>query len=47
MGIAGGDPINRVNLLYFINSDRIHRIDRTGDVGSINPVNPVCIHKVE
>ncbi len=37
MGIAVGDPINRVNLLYFIDVDRIHRIDRTHDVGSIDP----------
>ncbi len=36
-GIAVGDPINRVNLLYFIDVDRIHRIDRTRDVGSIDP----------
>ncbi len=36
MGIAVGDPINRVNLLYFIGVDRI-RIDRTRDVGSIDP----------
>jgi len=35
--IADGDPINHVNLLYTIDGDRIHRIDRTGDVGSINP----------
>ncbi len=37
MGIAVGDPINRVNLLYFIDVDRMHGIDRTRDVGSINP----------
>jgi len=37
MGIAMGDPINRVNLLYSIDIDRIHRIDRTHDVGSIDP----------
>ncbi len=37
MGIAIGDPINRVNLLYLIDGDRIHRIDRTRDVGSIDP----------
>ena len=37
MGIAGSDPINRVNLLYFIGVDRIHRIDRTHIVGSIDP----------
>ncbi len=37
MGIAVGDPINRVNLLYFIDVDRIHRIDRTHGVGSIDP----------
>ena len=36
-GIAAGDPISRVNLLYFIDVDRIHRIDRTRDVGSIDP----------
>ncbi len=36
-GIAVGDPINHVNLLYFIGVDRIHRIDRTRDVGSIDP----------
>ena len=35
--IADGDPINRVNLLYTIDVDRIHRIDRTHDVGSIDP----------
>ena len=34
--IADGDPINRVNLLYTIDGDRI-RIDRTQIVGSINP----------
>jgi len=37
IGIAVGDPINRVNLLYLIDVDRIHRIDRTRDVGSIDP----------
>ena len=37
MGIAVGDPINRVNLLYVLDVDRIHRIDRTHDVGSIDP----------
>ncbi len=37
MGIAVGDPINRVNLLYFIDVDRIHRIDRTHIVGPIDP----------
>ncbi len=37
LGIAVGDPINRVNLLYLIDVDRIHRIDRTRDVGSIDP----------
>ncbi len=37
MGIAVGDPINRVNLLYFIDVDRIDRIARTRDVGSIDP----------
>ena len=37
MGIAMGDPINRVNLLYVIDADRVHRIDRTHDVGSIDP----------
>jgi hypothetical protein len=37
MGIAAGDPINRVNLLYFINADRIHRIYPTREVGWINP----------
>ncbi len=37
MGIAVGDPINRVNLLYVIDVDRIHRIDRNPDVGSIYP----------
>ncbi len=37
MGIAVGDPIDRVNLLYLIDVDGIHRIDRTRDVGSINP----------
>ncbi len=36
-GIADGDPINRVNLLYLLGVDRIHRIDRTHDVGSIDP----------
>ncbi len=46
MGIAVGDPINRVNLLYFIGIDRI-RIDRTHIVGSIEPVNSVYIYKVE
>jgi hypothetical protein len=37
IGIAVGDPINRLNLLYFIGVDRIHRIDRTREVGSIDP----------
>jgi hypothetical protein len=37
IGIAFGDPINRVNLLYFIDVDRIHRIARTRDVGSSDP----------
>ena len=37
MGIAAGDPINRLNLLYFIDVDRIHRIDRTRDMASIDP----------
>ncbi len=37
MGIAVGDPINRVNLLYLGGVDRIHRIDRTHDVGPIEP----------
>ncbi len=41
IGIADGDSISRVNLLYLIDVDRIHRIDRTHDVCSINPVNPV------
>ena len=36
-GIAIGDLINPVNLLYFIDVDRIHRIDRIRDVGSIDP----------
>ena len=36
-GIAVGDPINRVNLLYFTGVDRIHRIVRTRHVGSIDP----------
>ena len=36
-GIAAGDPINRMNLLYLMDGDRIHRIDRTRDVGSIDP----------
>ena len=36
MGIAVGDPINRVNLLYLIDVDRI-RFDRTHDVGPIEP----------
>jgi hypothetical protein len=36
-GIAVGDSINRVNLLYFIDVDRIHRIDRTREMGSIDP----------
>ncbi len=44
MGIAVGDPINHVNLLYFIEVDRIHRIDRTHIVGSSDPVNPVYIY---
>jgi hypothetical protein len=35
--IAEGDPNNRVNLLYTIDIDRIHRIDRTHDVGPIDP----------
>jgi len=35
--IADGDPINRVNLLYTIDVERIHRIDRTRIAGSINP----------
>ncbi len=47
MGIAIGDPINRVNLLYIIEVDRIHRIDRTHIAGSIKSVNPVYINKVE
>ena len=29
MGIAGGDAINRVNLLYVVDVGRSHRIDRT------------------
>ena len=37
MGIAAGDPIHRVNLLYSIDLDRIHRIYRTHDVGTIDP----------
>jgi hypothetical protein len=37
IGIAVGDPIDCVNLLYLIAGDRIHRIDRTRDVGSIDP----------
>ena len=37
MGIAFGDPNNRVNLLYLLGVDRIHRIDRTHDVGPIEP----------
>ncbi len=32
-GIAVGDPVNHLNLLYLIDGDRIHRIDRTRDVG--------------
>jgi hypothetical protein len=40
MGIAVGDPFNRVNLLYFLGVDRIHKIDRTHIVGSIN-LDPV------
>ncbi len=36
-GIAVGEPINRVNLLYLIDLDRIHRIDLTHQVGSIDP----------
>ena len=36
IGIADRDPINRVNLLYTINGDRIHRIDRTRNVGSVD-----------
>jgi len=39
--IADGDPIDRVNLLYTIAVDRIHRIDRTRIAGSIDP-DPVC-----
>ena len=39
MGIAVGDPINRVNLLYLIDVDRI-KIDRTHGVGSID-LDPV------
>jgi hypothetical protein len=35
--IAEGDPNNRVNLLYTIDLDRIHRIDWPHDVGTINP----------
>jgi hypothetical protein len=35
--IADGDSINRVNLLYTIDVDRIHRIDRSRIAGSINP----------
>jgi hypothetical protein len=37
IGIAVGDSINRVNLLYLIDVDRIHRIDRTHDLDSIDP----------
>ena len=37
MGIAVGDTINRVNLLYFQGVDRIHTIDLTRIVGSIDP----------
>ncbi len=37
MGIAECDPIHPVNLLYGIDLDRIHRIDRTHDVGAIDP----------
>ncbi len=36
-GIAIGDPVNPVNLLYFLNVNQIHRIYRTRDAGSINP----------
>jgi hypothetical protein len=39
--IADGDPINRVNLLYTIDADRIHRIERTRFAGSFDP-DPVC-----
>ena len=35
-GIADGDPINP-DLLYLMDGDRIHRIDRTRDVDSIDP----------
>jgi hypothetical protein len=38
--IAVGDPINRVNLLCFMEVDRIHKIDRTPIVGSIK-LDPV------
>ena len=31
--IAGGNPIDCVNLLYTFHVDRIHRIDRTHDYG--------------
>ncbi len=36
-GIAVGDSINRMNLLYLIDVDRIHRIDQIHDVDSIDP----------
>jgi hypothetical protein len=36
LGSPAAIPINRVNLLYLIDVDRI-RIDRTRDVGSIDP----------
>ena len=39
-------PINRVNLLYFIDVDRI-RIDRTRDVGSIDPDPVYDAHKAD
>ncbi len=37
MGIAVGDPINRVNLLYLIDLHRINMFDGTHDVGPIEP----------
>ncbi len=46
MGIAVGDPVNRVNLLYFNGGGRINRIDRTRIAESIGP-DPVTTNKVE
>ncbi len=46
MGWPSAIPSTAVNLLYLIDGDRSHRIDRTRDMGSIDP-DPVYIYKVE